>query len=262
MPSPVSPEQIKKLLGLLGNPSGLKLQTLLDNGGDLLKQMIDADLTRVDRSAFETALIPISVPIDWWPVSKYVGKISEWNEMRHWGLTQTQIDAFAATLVDHLDSAHPTGISLWLGHDLAFNWDEALACLEYEVEALGMKFTKYVESDKVSFFPGSEQSGEISLTVALLDIATYWDPINGVVPREVRTKEGRLPGLEVVWLLALNPQVYLMIDYETVPGLIAAGLVIDLDDLPYFRRDPSEVFVYDYPDNRRWGGRSVVVFRR
>ena len=137
-----------------------------------------------------------------------------------------------------------------------------MACLEHEVEALGKRFTPYVNAERVSFFPGSEQSGGRKLTVALLNLATYWDPTDGVVSNEVRKIEKRLPGLEVAWLLALNPQVYLAIDYETIPGLIAAGLVVDSDYVPFFERGSDGAYVSGARwAISRWSGNSVVVFR-
>lgn len=266
MSTPVSVPQINKLLALLGYPSGKKFQHLLANG-DLLKQMADADLTRVDRSAFGAMLASTSTPIVWRPVSEYADKITEWNKLRSWGLTETQITTFAKTLVDplvdHLDLLHPTGISLWLGRNLSYNWNEATACLKHEVEALGKQFSQYMGTKQVSFFSGSEQTGGHKLTVALLDLATYWDP--AMTPNEVRkTKKRlnkRLPGLEVVWLLALSPQVCLAIDYETIPGLMAAGLTADFGTMPCFACDSKEAFVYNFNAGFHQVGNSVVAFR-
>jgi hypothetical protein len=260
MSTPVSVPQINKLLELLGNPSGEKFQYLLANG-DLLKPMVDADLSKVDRSAFGAVLTPTSTPITWRSVSEYASKIAEWNKLRGWCLTKTQITAFAKTLVDHLDPLHPTGISLWLGRDLPYNWEEVMACLKLEVEALGESFTPCVGAERVSFFPGSEQTGGRKLTVALLDLATYWNPTDGVVPNEVRKIEKRLPGLEVAWLLALNPEVYVAIDYETIPGLIAAGLVVGSDFVPHFELCSDEAYVLGSWAGYGWLVYSVVAFR-
>jgi len=260
MSTPVSVPQINKLLELLGNPSGEKFQYLLANG-DLLKPMANADLSRVDRSAFGAMLTPTTAPIAWRPVNEYVVKILRWNTLRNWGLTKPEITAFVNSLVDHLDFLHPTGISLWLGRDLPFNWEEAMACLMLEVVLLGEKFKPYFESTQLSFFPGSEQSGGPSLGVALLDLQTYWNPTDGEFPDKVRGIEKRLPGLEVAWLLALNPELYLAIDYGVIPGLIAAGLVVESDSAPFFERGSDEAYVYAYRASYGWDNRSVVRFR-
>lgn len=261
MATPASVHQASKFVrDALGDPDSDRMQILLANSG-LFKELALADFSRIDRAAFTASLTPAHAPITWRPVSEYAAKISEWNKLRGWGLTKAQITTFARTLVDHLDPLHPTGISLWLGRDLPYNWEEVMACLEHEVTAVGEKFTPYFGAERVSFFPGSERCGGRRLAVALLDLATYWNPTDSVVPYEVRKIEKRLPGLEVAWLLALNPQVYLAIDYKTIPGLIAAGLVVDSDRVPGFRRDSGGAYVSGGWADGRWSGRSVVVFR-
>lgn len=266
MSTPASFGQAQKLLDSLKGITSEEVQNLVRNIG-LIRVMASCDLARVDRAEFEAFLNPppaTTTPIAWRPVSEYADKIAEWNKLRGWGLTKAQIAAFAANLVDHdhLDPLHPTGISLWLGHDLPYNCEEVMACLRHEVEALGEKFKQPINSSRVSFLSGSEQTGGSNLTVALLDLATYWTPIDGVVPNEIRKIEKRLPGLEVAWLLALNPQVYLAIDYyETIPGLIAAGLVVDSDLVPCFGSSLDETFVESYWAGWHWHGCSVVAFR-
>ncbi len=259
--TPVSQKQATKfIVDALGDPSGERMQRLLANSA-LFRELAQADFSRIDRAAFTASLTPTLAPIAWRPVSEYADKIAEWNKLRGWGLTKTQITTFVKTLVDHLDPLHPTGISLWLGRDLPFNWEEVMACLKLEVEALGEKFTQYDGAKRVSFFPGSKQAGGRKLTIALLDLRTYWDPIYGVVPNGVRKSEKRLPGLEVAWLLALNPQVYAAIDYETIPGFIAAGLVVGSGRVPIFGRDSGEAFVIGGWSGRRRGDDLVVRFR-
>lgn len=259
--TPVSQKQATKfVVDALGDPSGERMQYLLANSA-LFKELAQADFSKIDRAAFTASLTPTPAPIAWRPVSEYADKINEWNELRGWGFTKTQITTFAKNLVDHLDPLHPTGISLWLGGDLSFNWEEVMACLRMEVEALGEKFIPYVDGERVSFFPGSEQTSGRKLTVALLDLQTYWNPTDGVVPNEVRKIEKRLPGLEVAWLLALNPKVYVSIDYDTIPGFIAAGLVVDSDSVPFFGHDSDEAFVFGSWSGRRWYVSSVVRFR-
>ena len=261
MSTPASVHQASKFVrDALGNPDSDRMQILLANSG-LFKELALADFSRIDRAAFTASLTPAHAPIPWRPVSEYAAKISEWNKLRGWGLTKAQITTFARNLVDHLGPLHPTGISLWLGRDLPYNWEEVMACLEHEVEALGKRFTPYVNAERVSFFPGSEQSGGRKLTVALLDLQTYWNPADGVIPDEVRKIEKRLPGLEVAWLLALNPGAYVAIDYETIPGFIAAGLVVNSDGVPRFDNASDEAIVHDYWSDYGWSGDSVVRFR-
>ena len=263
MSTPASLKQISKFVkDALGDPDKVLIQYLLANG-KFFRELARADFSRINFDTFTKSLTPALAPIAWNPVSGYATKISEWNKLRGWGLTSGEIVTFSEALVDHLDPLRPTGISLWLGHDLPFNWKEVIACLKLEVEALGEAFnSSNFCSKQLSFYRRSEQSGRRKLTVALLDIQTYWSPNDFVVPDEVQNVEKRLPGLEVAWLLALNPQVYLAIDYETVPGLIAAGLVVDSDGVVLFARDSvGAYYVFGRWAGVRWYGYSVVRFR-
>lgn len=261
MSTPATVHQASKFVrDALGDPDSDQMQYLLANSG-LFKELARADFSRIDRAAFTALLTATSAANAWRSVEEYADKIAARSKLRDWGLTKAQINSLAANLVDHAGPLQPTGISLWLGRDLAYNWAEAMAWLHDEVTALGEKFTPYVGAGRVSFFSGRRQIGGRKLTVALLDLQTYWDPTDGVVLNEVRKSGKRLPGLEVAWLLALNPQVYAGIDYETIPGFIAAGLVVGSDSVPVFGRDSDGAFVLDYWSDGRWGDLSVVASR-
>ena len=261
MSTPASFNQVNKFVKVgLGDPDSDQMQYILANA-KYFKALARADFLKIDFDAFTKSLTPTHAPIAWRPVSEYAGKIADWNQLRGWGLTIAQITTFAATLVDHLGPLHPTGIKMWLGRDLSFNWEEVMACLKLEVEALDETFKPYIESNQLSFFPGSEQSGELKLTVALLDLQTYWNPTDGVVTSQVRKIEKRLPGLEVAWLLALNAPVYLAIDYKTIPGLVAAGLVVDYNGVLFFGHVSDEAYLDDLSAKGRLYCFSEVRFR-
>jgi hypothetical protein len=216
-----------------------------------------------EESVFPVAIAGTQVPISWCSVGGYADKIAGWNELRRWGFTESQVANLATELAGygHLDSLHPTGVAVWLGHSLAYNWNEAMAVLRMEIEPLGEKFEPYTGAERISFFRGSEHSGDARLTVALLDLATHWVSGESVVPSEVRQQEEKLPGLEIAWLLALNPEVYRLIDYSTVPGLVAGGLVVDAAGVPNFGRDTDEVYVGSGWSSDGLLGTSVARFR-
>jgi hypothetical protein len=260
MTTPASLDQGKKVLDLFQKATTEEIQNFLSNG-DLVKAMIVADLSKVDRSAFATLLAPAPKSINWTPVNEYAEKIAARSKLRGWGLTKAQIDSFAATLKDHAGPLLPTGISLWLGRNLQYNWDEAMAWLNDEVSARNEKFKPYFDASRLSFYPGSEQSGKRKLTAVGLDIDVLWDRTNGFSPKGTRPHRATWPGLEVAWLLALNPQVYLGIDYETIPAFWAPGLVVGSDSVPYFSHGTDEAFIGDYWDVYQWCVSSVVSFR-
>lgn len=235
--------------------------------GDLIVQMLNClDLSRVDRTAFTALLIPkFSIP--WTPVIEYADRIMRRSKLRGWGFIQADADKLAAKLLNHAGDLYPTSVSLWLGKDLKFNYPEILLWIKDEVEALGYKFTEYFDVDRVSFFSGSEISGKRSLEPCYLDIETFWDKVNGIVAKDTRPNRKKWPSLEVLVLLALNPQVYIMMNGETVPYMLSAGLVVDFAFLPYFNRFSHGVFNRRvYVDERwvvaRWYNATMVAFRK
>lgn len=264
MSTPASLKQGQKLLEFFAQAGASReqVQNLLGNG-DLLQSMLAADLSRVDRTAFAALLAPPVPSIDWTPVSQYADKLCDWNERFQLGLASGQIDSLAAELPDHAGPHQPTGITLYLGEVLKPDYEVAMKILRCEVEKLDVRFSEYFDASRLSCFSGSEspKSKNPSLGVALLDIGTFWDSENGVVPREVRRQRSSWPGLEVIWLLALNPQVFLAMDGKTIPFMWAAGLVVDSDRLPCFGRRSVGAYVYAYWDVRRWAPGSVVAFR-
>lgn len=207
----------------------------------------------------------------WTPTNQYADKLRTWNRLIGLGLTERQIDELV--LPDHIGPLQPTGISFTSGKGIEHDRKILRQIIEYELSKLGVSYVDYNQQDgrQVAYFPGSEPGGSDKphLATALLDIGRFWDPKNGIVVRRVREqlKGQRLPGLEVDWLMALNPQVFAAIDYETVPGFVAPGLIVDSTDVPVFGRivyqDREFVKAIVGGDwcGLAWDGHSVVVFR-
>lgn len=261
MSTPASVHQASKFVrDALGDPSSDRMQYLLANSS-LFRELARADFSKIDRAAFTASLTPNPTPFAWRPVGEYAERISQWNNMRNWGLSGVQISTLANSIVDHLDPLHPTGIDLWLGRNLAYNWREAMICLQTEVEAIGEKFVPYIDGDRIKFLSGSEQAGQPSLGVALLTIDDGSSSEHGVVPDEVRETGDRFPGLEVAWLLALNPHAYRAIGAKAVPGLLAPGLTVDTGCVPAFAGDSKGTYVGGAWSYRRCVGFAAVCFR-
>lgn len=256
----------QKLLSLAPkDATNVQVQNLIENGDLYHMLFTDADLAKVDRSAFRALLAPPPKSINWTPVSQYADKLRDWNGRFHLGLTEEQISGLAAQLPDHAGPHQPTGITLTLGEGLKGDRKVIQQIIKYELGKLGVSYRDYLEDAHFSYYSGSEpiKEREPHLAPALLDIGRFWDPQNGVVVRKVREQlAGQpLPGLEVDWLMALNPQVLIAIDYETVPGFLATGLVVDSVDVPVFHRDDVEAYVYGGWDGSRWYDFSCVAFR-
>lgn len=196
------------------------------------------------------------------PVANYAQLIRERSELRGWRLGNKTLNAFERQAQQHPGHAgqlQPTSITVWLGRDLAHNWAEAMAWLRDGLEALGYSLREYFTPDQLSLYQADSPTRK-GLCLAELDLARHWDREYGLVPREVRQKAARWPGLEDAWLLALNPVLATQIDYKKVPGLFAPGLVVGSGRLPVFHRDGHEVWVNDDWDDYRWDDCSVVSF--
>lgn len=266
MSTPASFQQFAKLYKQLGEPSAEALQWLLASG--LLSDLgaaVGPHLATVDREAFRSLLALKPPVIRWSPVAQYAAKLRDWNRRFDLGLTRAQIDKLAVELPAHAGSHQPTSIALTLGKGLQYDYEVALKILAYEVGKVGVKFTPYVDSSRISAFPGSkvQRMAKPGLGVALLDIGRFWDPVNGVAPCQVREqfRDRPLPGLEVMWLLALNPHVYVAMDGERIPYMFGIGVVVDGEDVLCLSRDSDEVFVYVLLGDLPWCGGSVAVFR-
>ena len=257
--------QSARLLKVLSGVTEEQASNVLNREDLLLALCTAGDLSKVDLGAFRAVLVPPKPPFPLTAVSDYYDRIVARAELRGWKLPKEQLDTLKAQLenLDHASDFQPVSIEMWLGGDLAFNRAEAIAWLKDEVEAKGLEFVDYTGEGRTSFYPGSEQSGEPSISACGLDIQLFWNRTEGVVPKDIREAKPttRWPGLAVFWFLALNPDVYLAIDYENIPGLLAPGSVVDSDYLPYFSRNGRKAWVkYSWADSR-WFSYSFVVFR-
>jgi hypothetical protein len=223
------------------NVSVEKFQKFIESG-DLVTQMLNCpDLSMVDKEAFSALLFPKpTLNIPWTPINKLVSRVMKRSKKRLWGFTDADAEKLTTALNEHNNSSdlYPTSVRLWLGGTLKYNWTEMMLWIREEVEALGYEFTEdfdvNVNQLKFFFLPGSEISGNRSLSVVNLDLKTYWKPESYIVAEDELPKRKKWPSLEVATLLALNPQVYVLMDNKIVPNMLSAGLVLDSRCLPGF----------------------------
>lgn len=210
-------------------------------------------------------------------VSDYHDLIVARAQLRGWELPTEQLDALKARLknLDHAEGPHPEtitgpfhpiGITMWLGHDLKFNYEEAVAWLKDEAEARGLKFEDWIMNSpgiilgkgrlygSIAFYPGSEQSGEPSISACRLDRRSFQTRAE-TTPQRIRDTNPsvRWPGLEVFWLACLNFDFFLSSDSAYgVNSLRVLGLDVAPNCLPKLGRrrtvggyavllEPSEV---------------------
>lgn len=202
--------------------------------------------------------------IPWTPVGEYVDRIAQRNQLRKWGLSTQQLDQFASSLVDHDGLLFPTGINVTLGRGFAYNWQEAMSWLADSVKAHGnYALTEDIDATRLSYRFGSEPaSNERRLMSVFLDFQTYWDQERGIEPREVLSGRKQWPGLEIAWLFALSPQAFAQVDSETIPWVVAAGLVVDFAHPVMFTKLDEELMVTFGEYGDLMFGSSVAAFGR
>jgi hypothetical protein len=217
----------------LGKPSAAKMHHILAKGGDLFGMMAEADLSVVDREAFKQLLFPAgALTIPWTPVEEYLDRIRERNQERQWGLTEKHFGKLEEKLqcCPHTGNLKPTGVTLSLGEGLRHDWREAVkwlidstdSCSEFRGAASNPFNSAFLKE-----YPGSEPKLGPYIAPAKLDIGEYWDREDGHRLREVRKPHHRWPGTEILWLMALNPQVVKLLDGEQLPYLMMPGLLYD-----------------------------------
>lgn len=246
-----------------GKPSANGVQRVLTSNHLVGRHSENAHLlTPVDPRAPEAPSVPQTPIIDWTPVSQYADKFHGWNQQFGLGLLDEEIDGLAS-LRDHAGSYQPTTTSRTFDKGLQQDWEVVMQILKHEVEKLGEQFTLRRNASPQSYFPGSEPVGgnKAGLTTAYLDIGEYWDRQNGLETKAVREQRSRWPGLEVAWLLTLSPQVFLAMDGDTVPYMLAAGLTIGSNGLPHFECNRDGAFVRNNWDDAVNFRYSVVAFQ-
>ncbi len=213
-----------------------QLQEVFRNG-HLVKALIAhaGDLAKVDRVAFEEVLASGGSfgkrPIPWTSPQEYLDRVDRRAAVREWRLpTWSGERDRLHRQFDHANhrgpfQLRPMGIQLWLGRTLEYNMIEALAWLTDELRGLGSSLVFDFEPGLIKFYPGCSFEGPPFMKATTLDLMRHWDPVGGAHLQNLDTTVG-CPGLEVIWLLALNPQVALAMNGKNVPYMIAPGLLV------------------------------------
>lgn len=177
------------------------------------------------------------------PVGQYVHRIMDRSDKCGWGFTSQDADILSANLQDHESPMRPTGVDIWLGNDLQYNWQQAVDWLREEVKTLGHKLLVFFKPISLSFLPNCERQLGLNLDVVKLDFKTFWNPSEGLSSKKVLSNRSIWPGLEIAWFLALNPQVFMNMDGKTIPYIQAPGLVVYQSGMPSFYHDEHFVSI-------------------
>lgn len=202
--------------------------------------------------------------ISWTPVEQYAQLIMERSDQRGWGFQKFDALHLALKLNKHSNLLTPTSVNIWLGKDLAHNWLEAIFWIKDRVELLNYDLQLFFESSQLSFLNGSapHKNGQIGMNVVELDLKTFWGHIDNSIPWwHTQSNNISWPSLEIAWLLALNPQIFIGMDGKTIPYLLASGLTIDENDIPCFHRDGRKLCIGHSLRGHNWQKESLVCYK-
>lgn len=160
----------------------------------------------------------------WGAVDSYASAIYTRSQLRDWKLTKDQIDTALAGIQDHRDVLHPSAIKLTLGQGAAYDWSEANLWLadaikqpDYEQRYFddcttcgsGPDWFHYANHSIPFEGPGP------NIAPSYLDLDTF--NLKDEVPwndREIMLrlidKRKAWPGIDLVWLFALNPEMFML----------------------------------------------------
>lgn len=175
--------------------------------------------------------------IDWTPPYRCGDLILKRSCERGWGFTPYETEKLADDMHDHYnhsDPLLPTSANIWLGGSIRYNWSEAMEWISDELKKRKCSFQVCFNYKKLSFLLGNERKGSPKLSPVGLDLHKFWDRSRYCAPENKRAPSERWPALEVAWLIALNPDVYMAMDGIYVPYMMAYGLVIGDDGIPCF----------------------------
>ena len=161
----------------------------------------------------------------WSPIDTYVDAISARSQLRGWGLDSGYVKSALADMRDHQDVLHPSAVKLFLGKGAGYDWTEANMWLSDALDTLDSPY--FDECTEISHMNGTdeqwfhyarnsaptEESG-IQLAPSYLDLDTF--NLKEDVPWQDRDMMLDLintrpswPGTDLVWLFALNPEMFL-----------------------------------------------------
>src|SRR5680860_939046 len=223
------------------------------------------NLSKFNSDRFKSLLNDEPVEIPWTPTNQYLSRIMKRSDERNWGLTEYNARSFAIGLKDHSSSLTPTGVNIWLGKSLEFNWTEAMLWLKDEVEALGYDLKVTFDTSRLLFRSNYKRRDECGFHAIKLNLAKFWDPVNGVSPWNVLSDLSNWiwPELAIPFSLAINPQVCINMDGKIIPYMWAPGFATDSDSIPMFCRDEARhtiYIIYDYKMDDRLQTSSMVAY--
>jgi hypothetical protein len=163
----VSYEQVQALLKLIGDmhPTGTTMQRLLESS-NLIKAIMDcSDIKQVNVQEVIRLLNEPNLPITWNDPGKYLGWVMECSRARGWELDENHSENYLTGLElgqalgrrQAEDLMNRPSVHLWLGKDIAFDWNEMVTWLRSALREHGIAFKNEVAVSDLRLFKPSQQ---------------------------------------------------------------------------------------------------------
>lgn len=171
----------------------------------------------------------------WGDPAGYADAIMERSDKRGWRLDERSVRLALAGIRPHTDVLRPSAFRLFLGKGAYHDWTEATTWLANVISGVDRAFVDVCHvSSTVPWHHYAVESGPSSPSEAYVE-ATYLDfqthDLSGGVDGERETllalinSEPTWPGLDLIWLFALNPEMYIR-GWKRIPSLIMPGIVL------------------------------------
>ncbi len=183
---------------------------------------------------------------EWKSVDTYVDAIYERSRLRKWGFSKKRIERALTGVQEHKDVLHPSAIKLSLGKGAAHDWSEANLWLadaikqpDYEQRyfddcttcGAGPSWFHYANNSMPFEKPGSH------VAPSYLDLDTFnlkeevaWND-REIMLYLIDTRK-TWPGLDLIWLFALNPEMFMQgwDRWRSYTTLYMPGIVLTDDE--------------------------------
>lgn len=171
-------------------------------------------------------------PIFWTPVYLYPRLVAERAKERGWPINQTQIDQLELDLryLDHFRPYHPIGLDIWLG-DIEWTVLEALSWID-DWFPENCEPTIFFNSRTIRDANHERLGDKPEIKVRKYDLVTFRGTENNdyTANEDISWERDCWPGIDGLWLMAMNPQYFDAIDHEIIPSLRIIGLDCDRGD--------------------------------
>ena len=211
------------------------------------------------KSTTEPIPSPSNLYIPWTKPEAYPKMISDANQRYNFGIPKQNIERLESALetYEHLDDYTPCSVRMWLRGNLKNNWEKMFLWLSDGIKTEGFQLGSFIHAEDLLYYDDKRdgdfykhvkghvkceliprqahihESSKLVLTPIRLNLG-------GFLATDTYQTNNYWGGLELLTFLALNPQVFKLLDGQTLPYLCANGLRTKDGFVPIFRFNDDE----------------------